>query len=86
MLLTLDMENVISIFNLAHPLKQVKEPMVKIFFRSIVILLKCGNPVNKRIYAVLQTYEEDSTMFIFIPKDLNEEPWTVENFTPVFND
>ena len=83
MLLTLDTENVISIFNLRTSIETGErangEDLLQI---NSDIAEMWGISVNKRIYAVLQTYEEDSTMLIFIPKDLNEEPWTVENLHP----
>ena len=83
MLLTLDTENVVSIFNLRTSIetgeRATGEDLLQI---NSDIAEMWGISVNKRIYAVLQTYEEDSTMLIFIPKDLNEEPWTVENLHP----
>ena len=83
MLLTLDTENVVSIFNLRTSIETGErangEDLLQI---NSDIAEMWGVTVKKKIYAVLQTYEEDSTTLIFIPKDLNEEPWTVENLHP----
>ena len=83
MLLALDTENVVSIFNLRTSIETGErangEDLLQI---NSEVAEMWGISVDRKIYAVLQVYEEDSCMLIFIPKDLNEEPWTVENLHP----
>ena len=66
----------------AHPLKQVKEPMVKIFFRSIVILLKCGNLGEPRSMQYFRHMKKIAPSSILSRKISMKSPGQSKNLHP----